>query len=262
MLTEPPAQPKPPKVNFSPKPRNWHPRAKSDTMITRSTTTLRAERTLAKAVPGCLRNRPPLLLTRTPLSRKATWLGPPSDPSPKVEETPRNDHTFRSAKESDCEFDANHTWNPRDRVLIREMEEYLRRCSEILVDVEELEAYLLCPKDVTGTIKAKMMRKTYLCFLIQKIRPAKNYDSYRFAFFSYSLSLSLYLSSHPNLSSHPYLMSLSLSLITGLSGLSLVSALARSLSLCLSLFTVLSLSLVTSLSFFPFLLSTLPSSSK
>ena len=130
----PPAEAKPPKVNFSPKPRNWHPRAKSDTLITHSTTTLPAERTPAKAVPECLRNRPTQPLTGTPLSRKATRLGPPS--GPEVEETPRNDHTFRSVKESDCEFDANHTWNRKDRILIREMEDYLGLSQEILVDVE------------------------------------------------------------------------------------------------------------------------------
>ena len=52
------------------------------------------------------------------------------------------------AKESD---DANRAWNPRERVIIREMEDYLTRRSEvILVEVRELEAYVFCPTDVMG----------------------------------------------------------------------------------------------------------------
>ena len=45
---------------------------------------------------------------------------------------------------TDLDFDANHAWNPRELVLIREMENDLTQVSEEnLVEVGELEAYLL-----------------------------------------------------------------------------------------------------------------------
>ena len=53
----------------------------------------------------------------------------------------------------DLVFGANHAWNSRERVMIREMEDYLtKRSAEILMEVGELEAYLLCPTGVTGIV--------------------------------------------------------------------------------------------------------------
>ena len=54
---------------------------------------------------------------------------------------------------ADLEFDANHAWNPRERVIIREMEDnFTRKSDEILVEVREWEAHLWCPTDVTGIV--------------------------------------------------------------------------------------------------------------
>ena len=88
---------------------------------------------------------------RTPLQQQAIFLGPPSFPMPEVGETPWGERTFHTATESDTEFDANHAWTPRERVIIRGMEDYLTRRSEvILVEVGELDAFLLAPTDVIG----------------------------------------------------------------------------------------------------------------
>ena len=38
----------------------------------------------------------------------------------------------------DLEFDAKYAWNPRERVIIREAEDYLGRSGEILVEVGEI----------------------------------------------------------------------------------------------------------------------------
>ena len=67
-------------------------------------------------------------------------------------ETPRSVRAFRSKKESDRGFDANDARNPWERVIIRGMEDHLTRGQRILLEVEELEAYLLCPTDVTGIV--------------------------------------------------------------------------------------------------------------
>ena len=49
--------------------------------------------------------------------------------------------------------DAVHAWKPTDRVIIQRMEDYLaRRRENIMVEVKELGAYLLCPTDVEGVI--------------------------------------------------------------------------------------------------------------
>ena len=64
---------------------------------------------------------------------------------PEVGESPRSD---RSVQESGSECDANHTWNPRERVIIRGMEDYLARGQRSLVEVEEFQAHSLCPTDV------------------------------------------------------------------------------------------------------------------
>ena len=53
----------------------------------------------------------------------------------------------------ELEFDAVHAWKPRNCVIITRMEDYLaRRRVNVLVEVEEVETYLLCPADVEGII--------------------------------------------------------------------------------------------------------------
>ena len=80
-------------------------------------------------------------------------LPPTAPPSPLEEEaTPRSDHTFHSTRESDRELNANHSWNLRERVIIRGMEDYLGGSADTMVGVEELETYLLGPSDVAGII--------------------------------------------------------------------------------------------------------------
>ena len=44
------------------------------------------------------------------------------------------------------------TWNPRERVIIRGMEDYPGRSEDIMMEVGELETYLLGPSDVAGII--------------------------------------------------------------------------------------------------------------
>ena len=102
------------------------------------------KRTPAKAVPECLRGQSSTVAKRNPFEAKTTWPGPLE-----VGETSRSVHAFHSENESDRGFDANHARNPREHVFIREMEDYLTRGQRILVEVEELEAYLLCQTDVT-----------------------------------------------------------------------------------------------------------------
>ena len=85
------------------------------------------ERPPVKAVPECVRNRAPPPPEVTQLQERPTWHDPPSDPPPEVGGTPRSDHTFHRTKESDREFDANHSWNPRERVIIRGMEDFYER---------------------------------------------------------------------------------------------------------------------------------------
>ena len=62
-------------------------------------------------------------------------------------------------RESDRELDANHSWNLRERVVIRGMEDDLGRSEATLVEVEELETCLLGPSDVAGVI-AVLAKKT------------------------------------------------------------------------------------------------------
>ena len=75
------------------------------------------------------------------------WPGPPKDPPAEVDEMEVEE------MEPDLDIDANHAWNPRERVIIRRTEDYLtKKSEEILVEVGELEAHLLCPTDVTGIV--------------------------------------------------------------------------------------------------------------
>ena len=69
-----------------------------------------------------------------------------------AEDTPRCNNTFHSVKESDREFDANHSWNPRERVIIGGMGDYLERSEDILVEAEKLATCLLGPTDVAGIV--------------------------------------------------------------------------------------------------------------
>ena len=100
----------------------------------------------SKAVPEWARSRAPLPPEGTPLQQTGTWSSPPTDPPDEVDEMEKD-------ATSDLVFGANHAWNLRERVMIREMEDYLtKRSAEILMEVGELEAYLLCPTDVTGIV--------------------------------------------------------------------------------------------------------------
>ena len=98
---------------------------------------------LYKAVPECVRNRGPPPPEVTQLQERPTWYDPPSDPLPEVGGTQRSDHTFHTISESDREFGANHTWNPRERVTIRGMEDHHEISGSILVGGEPLETHLL-----------------------------------------------------------------------------------------------------------------------
>ena len=105
-----------------------------------------------------VRSRVPRAPEGTPPQEGQTWPGRPSGPPPELEDTPRSDHTFHSVRESDRELDANHSWNPRERVIIRGMEDYLGRSEDIMVEVEELETCLLGPSDVAGIIIAVLAK--------------------------------------------------------------------------------------------------------
>ena len=83
------------------------------------------KRTPLKAVPETVRNMAPPALGGTPPQKRQTWPGPPSDHHLRWRDTPRSDHTFHSIRESDRVFDANPSWNPKERVIIRGMEDYL-----------------------------------------------------------------------------------------------------------------------------------------
>ena len=107
------------------------------------------KRTPVKAVAACLRNRALPPPEGKPLQDKPTWPGPPS--APPVESTPRSDNNFKR-KKSDREFDANHFLNPRERIVIEGMKDYLGRRESILVAVGKLESYLVAPSDVVGII--------------------------------------------------------------------------------------------------------------
>ena len=53
----------------------------------------------------------------------------------------------------DLKFDTTHTWNPRERVIISAMDDYLAKVNEeILVGMGELKTYLLCPTDVADIV--------------------------------------------------------------------------------------------------------------
>ena len=55
----------------------------------------------------------------------------------------------------DPEFGVVHAWNPKDRVIIMLMEyHHGRRRENVLVEVEDLDTYLLCPTNVEGIIDA------------------------------------------------------------------------------------------------------------
>ena len=64
---------------------------------------------------------------RNATARKADVACLTLDPPLEVKDTPRSDQTFHSMRESDREFDANHTWNPMECVIIRGMEDYFGR---------------------------------------------------------------------------------------------------------------------------------------
>ena len=98
------------------------------------------------AVPGWVRSKARSSPEWKPLQQSATWPGLPKDPPVDVDEMEVEDAKL------DLEFDAKHAWNPRERVIIREAEDYLGRSGEILVEVGELEVYVLCPTGVTGIV--------------------------------------------------------------------------------------------------------------
>ena len=68
-----------------------------------------------------------------------------------MKDTPRSDPTVQG-NQSDRDLDANHSRNPRERVIIGGMENYLGRSEDIMVEAEELETYLLGPLDVMGIV--------------------------------------------------------------------------------------------------------------
>ena len=90
-----------------------------------------------KAVPECMRCRAPPPPEGTPLQPRPTWPGPPKDPR------------------------TGWRWNTPNLNCnsmpitsgIRWIENYFAKVTEeILVEVGELEAYMLCPTDVTGIV--------------------------------------------------------------------------------------------------------------
>ena len=93
------------------------------------------KRTLFKRCLSVRNKAPPPAPEGTPTQERQTWRGPPSAPPPEVEDTPRSDHTFHSVRESDDELDANHSWNPTERVIIRGVEDYFGRSEDILVEL-------------------------------------------------------------------------------------------------------------------------------
>ena len=87
---------------------------------------------------------------RNATSRKAdvAW---PTVGHRRVEDTAERPH-LPQYKGSDHEFDANHSWNPRERVITRGIGDYLGRSEDIAVEVGEWEPHLLAPSDVAGVI--------------------------------------------------------------------------------------------------------------
>ena len=93
---------------------------------------------LSKVVPECVRSRAP------PPEGTGCSVAWPTKPPTEVDEMEVED------LKPDLKFDANDAWNPRERVITRVMENYLTKISEeMLAEVGELEAYLLCPTVVT-----------------------------------------------------------------------------------------------------------------
>ena len=111
------------------------------------------KRAPAKALPECLRNRAPPPPQGTPLQQKSDVAWPAVGPAARGgRKKLRSSRPSTVQKKTDSKFDGNHAWNPRERVIIRVMEDYLGRSEEIPVEVEELEAYLIDPTDVAGII--------------------------------------------------------------------------------------------------------------
>ena len=81
--------------------------------------------TQVKAVPEVAKSRAPPVPEGAPPQNMQVWLGPPSAPMPEVEGVPRSDHLQceESGTQQD-EFDANRSWNAREReredILLRQ----------------------------------------------------------------------------------------------------------------------------------------------
>ena len=98
---------------------------------------------------------PPVKAVPESVSRRSTPQSVPFEavPDNAAPDPPTEVDVGKKDAKPHLEFDANHAWNPRERVIIREMKCYLTKVSpEILVDVGELELYLLWPTDVTGIV--------------------------------------------------------------------------------------------------------------
>ena len=67
-----------------------------------------------------------------------------------MEDTPRSDHIFHSARE----LELRYLQDEQGSAAVRGMEDCLGKSEDVLVGVEELETYLLGLTDVAGNISA------------------------------------------------------------------------------------------------------------
>ena len=84
--------------------------------------------------------RAPLRPAGTPLQKRRTWLGPPSDPPSEVDVMEVEDQQRRQDG-----FDANPSGNARARALTKAMKSYLEKGEQIRMGTNELEYFLLNP---------------------------------------------------------------------------------------------------------------------